>query len=226
VSAGSFPQTDASRLRRLAERGSHDRSLIHEILDAGIVAHVGLATERGPVVIPMAYARDGERLLLHGAPASRLIRHAASGERLCVTVTLLDGLVLARSAFHSSMNYRSVVAFGQARAIEAGPEKQRALTLLTEHLLPGRSAEARPMTAQEIAGTQILGFAIEEATAKVRSGPPEDPEEDLAFPVWAGVLPLRIVPGPPEPAPDLSAGIEPSAVVTGYARFRSGPRQG
>lgn len=215
-----FQETDRSRVRRHPERGSHDRQAIHAILDEGLVAHVGFSVDGQPFVIPMAYARDGERLLLHGSPASRLIRSLGDAAAACVTVTLLDGLVLARSAYHSSMNYRSVVVFGKARPIREPERKRAALGRLTEHLLPGRTAEIRPISEGELNGTEVLEIEIEEATAKVRSGPPSEPEADVAAPVWAGVLPLPFSVGAPEPAPNLAPGIAPSPVVSAYARPR------
>jgi hypothetical protein len=220
TSSTPFPESERSRVRRHPERASHDRQAIHAILDEALIAHVGFAVEGRPFVVPMACARDGERLLLHGSPASRLIRTLGEGVDACVTVTLLDGLVLARSAYHSSMNYRSVVVFGKARPIQEPARKRAALEHLTEHLLPGRVAEIRPISEGELNGTEVLELEIEEATAKVRSGPPSEPEADVAFPVWAGVLPLPFSVGAPEPAPNLARGIEASRVVTEYARPR------
>jgi uncharacterized protein len=222
MSSTEFPESSRSRVRRHPERASREREVVHAILDEGLIAHVGFVADGRPVVIPMACARDGERLLLHGSPASRLMRTLGDGVDACVTVTLIDGLVLARSAYHSSMNYRSVVVFGRARPIRDAGRKRAALERLTEHLLPGRVREIRPMTEAEQNGTEVLEFEIEEATAKVRSGPPSEPDADIAHPVWAGVLPLQLAVGGPEPAPNLARGIEPSRVVTAYARPRSG----
>jgi len=219
MSDHDYDSTDRSRVRRRPERGSHERAVVEEILDDGLVCHVGFVADGRPIVIPMGYARDGERLLLHGAPASRLVKTLEAGAEACISVTLLDGLVLARSAFNSSMNYRSVVVFGKCRSL-AAEDRRKALEILTEHFAPGRGAEARPMSEEEIAGTVVLAVSIDEATAKVRTGDPVDPEEDLSFPVWAGVIPLRLRPGTPIPASNLAAGIEPSRVVTEY---RPGP---
>ena len=213
-----FPASERSRVRRHPERGSHDRALVHAILDEALVCHVGLIVDGRPLVIPMAYGREGDRLFLHGAVASRLLRSLAGGVEACVTVTLLDGLVLARSTFSSSLNYRSVVAFGRASRVEGEAERRRALELIVEHLIPGRTAEARSANPAELGATEVVEFAIEEATAKVRSGPPKEPEDDLALPVWAGVIPATLAWGAPEPAPNLRGGIEASAVVAGYRR--------
>jgi uncharacterized protein len=180
-------RTDRARVRRHPERGSVDRRLVHAILDEGLVAHVGLVADGQPLVIPMSYGRAGDRLILHGAVPSRLMQTLAAGVPACVTVTLLDGLVLARSAFSHSMNYRSVVCFGRARPVEAADAKRRALDTLVEHLVPGRTRDARAPNARELSATAVLDFEIEEASAKVRSGPPRESAEDLPLPVWAGV---------------------------------------
>ena len=218
MSTPAFPGSERSRVRRHPERGSHDRALVHAILDEALVCHLGLVVENRPLVIPMAYGRDGDRLFLHGASASRLLRALAGGVEACVTVTLLDGLVLARSTFSSSLNYRSVVAFGRATRVEGEEARRRALDVIVEHLIPGRTAEARPPNAAELAATEVVEFAIEEATAKVRTGPPKEPEEDVALPVWAGVIPSALTFGTPEPAPNARGGIEASVVVSGYRR--------
>ena len=212
-----YADLERSRVRRLPERGSRERALVHAILDEGLVGHVGFASERGPVVIPMLYARDGERLYLHGSPASRLLRTLSRGVPVCITVTHVDGLVLARSAFHHSMNYRSAVVFGTTREVEDLEEKRRALGRVVEHVVPGRSGGTRPPNDFEEKYTRVLAVEIEEASAKVRSGGPKDDEADFALPHWAGVIPLRLVPGAPQPEPDLAPGI----AVPGYAeRYR------
>lgn len=199
-----LPRTDRTTVRRRRERGSHDRAVIHAILDEGLVCHVGFTDPEGhPVVIPMAYGRRGDHLLLHGSVASRLMRRLADGAEVCVTVTLVDGLVLARSTFHSSMNYRSVVVFGRAREVTDEAGKAAALAALTEHLAPGRGADARGPTAQELAATTVLELPLGEASAKMRGGPPKDAQEDYALPVWAGVVPLSLAAGTPEPDPRL-----------------------
>ncbi len=193
-------------VRRQPKRGAYDRATIDAILDEGLVAHVGLVDDGQPFVIPMAYARDGDRLLLHGSVSSRLAKRLAEGVPACVTVTLLDGLVLARSLFHSSMNYRSVVALGTAAAIADEAEREAALVTLSEGLVPGRSAEARGPSPKELAVTTVLSFPLDEVSAKSRTGPPIDDPADLELPVWAGVVPLALRPGVPEPAPDVPGG--------------------
>lgn len=198
-----FPVTARNRLKRLPERGLYDQETVFAILDAALMCHVALVQEGQPVVIPTLHARDGDRLLLHGASSSRLIRHLQAGNEACVAVTILDGIVLARSVFEHSMNYRSVVLFGKGEAVQDEAEKRRALQLFTEKLLPGRWQDARQPTATELKATGVVSLPIESATAKVRTGGPEDPAEDLELPVWAGVLPLHIVAGAPEAAENL-----------------------
>jgi hypothetical protein len=218
VETTAYTDAERSRVRRLPERGSRERALVHAILDEGMLCHVGIATERGPVVIPTLYARDGERLYLHGSPASRLLRSLARGIPICLTVTHVDALVLARSAFHHSMNYRSVVLFGTAREVEDLEEKRRALRLLVEHIVPGRSGETRGPNAFEETYTRVLAVEIEEASAKVRAGGPKDDDADLALPHWAGVIPLRVAPGAPEADPGLAPGIAVPAYARRYRR--------
>jgi uncharacterized protein len=214
-------KTPRTSVRRLKERGAYDRETIYRILDEGLVAHAGFAVDGRPFVIPMAYARQGDRLILHGSVASRLLATLAQGVETCVTVTLLDGLVLARSVFHHSMNYRSVVVLGVATPIRDPEEKMAALEALTEHLVPGRWAEARRPSKKEFAATEVLALPIDEASAKVRSGPPGDAKADLGLPVWAGVIPFApTAPGAPVPAPDLKPGIPVPGSVTGYRRGR------
>jgi hypothetical protein len=189
--------TKRTELRRIPNRGSHDWETIHEILDAGFLAHVGFCVDGQPFVIPTLYGRDGEKLYLHGSAASRMLRELATGIPACVTVTLVDGLVLARSAFHHSMNYRSVVAFGTAREIADSGQKIQCLRVISEHLIAGRWADVRGPSEKELKATRVLEFPIEEASSKVRSGPPVDDESDYDLPVWAGVLPLEIKSRPP-----------------------------
>lgn len=186
--------TIRTELRRLPNRGSHEAEVVHGILDTAFLAHVGFSLDGQPFVIPTLYGREGDRLYLHGSAASRMLRELDSGIAACVTVTLVDGLVLARSAFHHSMNYRSVVAFGTARKIVSAAEKERALRIISEHLISGRWNDVRLPTEQELKATAVLEFTIEEASAKIRTGPPLDDEEDYALPVWAGVLPLELTP--------------------------------
>jgi len=213
--------TRRTTVRRNAKRGAYDREVVNAILDAGVVAHVGFLHEGQPYVIPMSYARDGHRLLLHGAGGSRLMRTLASGAPACVTVTLLDGIVLARSVFHHSMNYRSVVALGSAKKLE-GAEKAAALETLVEGLVPGRSREARGPDRAELAATMILAFPLDEVSAKARSGPPADDPADVELPIWAGTIPLTLRAGPAEPAPD-AGGIEMPPSVRRYLDESNGP---
>ena len=204
------PRSERTRVRREPHRGHYDRATIDAILDEGLVAHVGFTGAEGqPWVIPMLYARDGDRLLIHGSSASRLLTTLAGGIDVCVTVSLFDGLVVARSAFNSSFNYRSVVAVGRARAVEEPAAKWEALRLLTEFLIPGRWDDCRQPTGQELKATLILEMPIDEASAKIRTGPPNDDEADLALSHWAGVIPFAKGTLPPLPDPRLSAGILP-----------------
>jgi nitroimidazol reductase NimA-like FMN-containing flavoprotein (pyridoxamine 5'-phosphate oxidase superfamily) len=205
------------KVRRMPERAQYDRAGINAILDEGLLAHVGMVTSHGPVVIPMLYARDGEMLYLHGSAASRLLREGR-GVQLCVTVSIIDGLVVARSLAHHSMNYRSVVVMGEASPIENFAEKSRVLDVLSEHVIPGRVEATRPHLEKEIKGTLVLSMSIAEASAKVRTGPPIDEEEDYALDTWAGVLPLGISVGEPLPDPRLAAGIEAPRHITSWQR--------
>ena len=189
--------TARTAVRRRPERGRYDRAEVEAILDEGLVAHVGLAVDGQPFVLPMAYARVGGHVYLHGSAASRLLRGLAAGAPVCVTVTLLDGLVLARSAFHHSMNYRSVVVVGRAVAVTDPGERERALAALVDHAVPGRSEEVRSPTRKELAATLLVRVALQEVSAKMRTGPPLDDDDDLDLPVWAGVLPLRLAAGDP-----------------------------
>jgi nitroimidazol reductase NimA-like FMN-containing flavoprotein (pyridoxamine 5'-phosphate oxidase superfamily) len=193
--------TPRTTLRRLPERGDHRPETVRAILDEGLVAHVGFAVDGQPWVIPVTYARLDHAVYLHGSVANHLLRTLASGVEVCLTVTLLDGLVLARSAFHHSMNYRSVVVFGVAQRVDDEAEKQRAFAALVERMAPGRStAGVRLPSAAESRKTLVVRLAIDEASAKIRTGPPLDDPEDLGLPVWAGVIPLRLTPGAPLPA--------------------------
>jgi len=186
-----YPRTGRTQVRRLPERATYDRATVHAIIDEGFVCHVGFVVEGQPFVIPTGYARVGETLYLHGSTGSRL--GLRPGMDICVTVTLVDGLVLARSAFHHSMNYRSVVAVGRTRAITDPDEKDAALRALVDHIVPGRSHDVRGPDRRELAATAVLALPLVEVSAKVRGGPPKDDEPDHALPVWAGVLPLRQV---------------------------------
>jgi nitroimidazol reductase NimA-like FMN-containing flavoprotein (pyridoxamine 5'-phosphate oxidase superfamily) len=222
----SFTPTERSALKRLPKRGVYEREGVHQILDEGFICHVGFVSGGQPFVIPTGYARSGDTLYLHGAQASRMLRVLREGVDVCVTVTLVDGMVMARSAFHHSMNYRSVVVFGRARAVEGRAEKLAALRALTEHLAPGRWDEVRQPTDGEMRATLVLALPLAEASAKVRTGPPLDDEEDYALAVWAGVVPLRVEAGEPVADPRLPEGIEPSPHVANYARGGRGETRG
>jgi uncharacterized protein len=206
--------TERTELRRLPKRGSHDWETIHKILDAAFLAHVGFNMNDQPFVIPTLFGRDGDKLYLHGSAASRMLRELEKGLPVCVTVTLVDGLVLARSAFHHSMNYRSVVAFGTAHTIKDPEQKAAALRHISEHLIAGRWAEVREPNEKELKATAVLEFAIEEASAKIRTGPPLDDEEDYDLPVWAGIVPLRITAG----VPIADSRLKPGLAVPQYIR--------
>jgi uncharacterized protein len=204
ATAAPSPRT---RVRRNPKRGDYDRATIDAVLDEAPVAHLGFVHDGQPYVIPTLHARVGDEVLLHGSTASRMFRALAAGAPLCLTVTLIDGLVLARSAFHHSMNYRSVVLLGCARAVEGPEEKTAALRAFTEKLLPGRWDAVRPPTRQELKGTKVLALPIDEASAKLRTGPPADDDEDYALDTWAGVVPLRLSPGAPLADPRLDPAI-------------------
>ena len=188
---------------RLPKRGDYSPETIHGILDAGFLCHIGFVVNGQPFVIPTGYGRSGDTLYFHGSAASRMLQTLAAGVEVCVTVTLLDGLVLARSAFHHSMNYRSVVLFGTATLVESPEEKTEALRVISEQIVPGRWKDVRWPTEQELKATKVLALTISEASAKVRTGPPLDDEEDYALPVWAGVLPLSVRAEAPLPDPRL-----------------------
>lgn len=197
-----------SQVKRLPERGHYDREVIDPILDEGQIGHVGISSEYGPVVIPMLYARQDADLLMHGSVVSRLLKTLGDGVDACFSMTLLDGMVLARSTFHHSCNYRSVVAFGKAHLITEEAEKRAGLDHIVEHLVPGRSADARGPNRKELNATTLIRFEVSEASAKIRSGPPGDAKADYELDHWAGVLPVRQQYGDPVPDPDLRAGIE------------------
>jgi uncharacterized protein len=218
-SDGPTPRTT---VRRLPERGHYDAPTIHAILDAAFICHVGFVDEGQPFVIPTAFARVGERLYVHGSAASRMLRTLASGAPACVTVTLVDGLVLARSAFHHSINYRSVVVVGAATEITDPAEKSRALDAIVEHIVPGRASAVRAPSENELKATRAAWFPLDEASAKLRTGPPKDDDEDYALPVWAGVLPLSLTPLAPVPDPRMPEGIPLPEHVSGWPR---GPRR-
>jgi nitroimidazol reductase NimA-like FMN-containing flavoprotein (pyridoxamine 5'-phosphate oxidase superfamily) len=200
-----FTKTDRNRINRLPKRGHYDRETIYHILDEALICHVGFAEKGQPYVIPINFARVEDTIVLHGANASRLLKHIEAGHPVCVTATIVDGLVLARSVFHHSVNYRSVVLFGKGRAVEDEQEKLAALKAITEHLIPGRWGEARLPNHKELNATRVVSIKINEASAKVRIGPPVDEQEDYSLPVWAGVLPLQEIALSPirdEPLPE------------------------
>ncbi len=209
-------RTDRTTLRRLPNRGAYDRASIHSILDEGLICHVGFVVDGQPYVIPTIHVRVGEQLFFHGSPASRMLRALEQGVEACVTVTLLDGLVLARSAFHHSMNYRSAIVFGTAMPVESSEEKLRVLRALSDHLIKGRWQEVRSPSPSELKGTLVLSLPIDEASAKVRAGPPVDDEDDYGLPVWAGVLPLKIVATEPVADTRLPQDIAPPSYITRY----------
>jgi len=213
------PPSERVRLRRKRERGSHERAAIDAILDEALIAHVGIADEHGqPFVIPTLHARIGDAVYLHGSTASRTLRALRDGAPACLTVSLLDGLVLARAAMHHSANYRSVMLLGQARVVESEQEKLLALEAIVEHIVPGRSAEARPPSENELKATTVLALGIDETSAKIRSGPPQDDEEDHALPIWAGVIPLVTEAREPQPDPRLDPAIAAPRSATDYRR--------
>lgn len=211
-------QTERTSMSRHDERGSYDRQLAWSILDEALVAHVGLTTDQGVVVMPMTYARRGDELVLHGAVASRWLSGTEEGQPISVCVTLLDGLVLARSAFAHSMNYRSVIAFGPAHVVSGEPEKMAAFRALLEHLVPGRWDDCRQPDRKEVAATTVLSMRLDEASIKVRSGPPKDALRDAGEACWAGVIPLRLTAGEAIPDPALTGGIPLPGYAVGYAR--------
>ncbi len=213
------PPSDRVRLRRKRERGRYDRDAIYSILDEALIAHLGIVEPGGqPVVTPTLHARSGEVVYCHGAVASRTLKALAAGAPACLTVSLIDGLVLARSAMHHSANYRSVVVMGTARVLDDPEEKLAALEAVVEHIVPGRWAHVRHPTANELKATAVLALPLAEASAKIRTGAPMDDEEDYALETWAGVIPLRTSIGPLEPDPRLRVGIEPPYHASAYAR--------
>jgi len=205
--APSDEQRSRTEVRRHPERGAYDRSVIEEILDEALFCHVGFVHEGQPFVIPTIHARAGDTLFIHGSPASRMLRELADGIDVCVTATLLDGLVLARSVYNHSMNYRSVVVLGRARPLSDRGQKLAALEAIVEHVVPGRWSDARQPTEKELAGTLVLALPLDEASAKTRSGPPKDFEADVTLPIWAGVIPLSLRSSLPAADPSLAPGI-------------------
>ena len=214
----TISKTARTTVKRLPKRGVYERQAIYQILDEGLICHVGFLSEGHPVVIPTGYARVGDVLYVHGSQASRMLRTLATGVDVCVTVTLLDALVLARSAFHHSMNYRSVVVFGRATEVRKDSEKLAALRAFSEHMIPGRWDEVRQPTEQELGATSVLVLPLAEGSAKVRTGPPLDDEEDYAFPIWAGLIPLNLAAKAPVPDPRLTPDIEAPSYCYNYSR--------
>jgi len=210
----NYTPSARTRVVREPHRGVYDRATAYQILDEGFICHVGFIADGQPFVIPTGYGRAGDNLYIHGSAASRMLRNLDQGVAVCVTVTLLDGLVLARSIFNHSMNYRSVVVLGTAVAVQDPREKLEALRALSEHILPGRWQESRQPNERELKATLVMRLPITEFSAKVRQGPPIDDEEDYSYPTWAGVIPLQTVAGPPINDPRL----EPGRAVPGYAR--------
>jgi uncharacterized protein len=206
-------------VRRHPERGRYERATVHAILDEAVVCHLGVVVDSQPLVMPTAFARVEDTLYLHGAAANQGLS-AAAGAPICVTVSLIDGLVFSRSAFGHSMNYRSVVVLGTGRAVEDPGEHERALEAVVEHIAPGRWGEVRTPSAKEVALTRVIALDLDECSAKVRSGPPVDPSSDRALPIWAGEVPLRLVAGSPVTAPEVPAGVaEPLSVTAAQRRF-------
>ena len=214
----TFTPTDRTTLKRLPKRAEYDRGAVYKILDEAFICHVGFTAGDKPIVIPTSYARIDDNLYVHGSAASRMLRSLEEGIDVCVTVTLIDGLVLARSAFHHSINYRSVVIFGTASVVIDPDEKIGILHALTDHIVPGRWAAVRPPNDSELRSTMVLKLPLVEVSAKVRTGPPIDDEEDYELSVWAGVVPLRLTSGPPIKDDRLPAGIEPPEYATNYVR--------
>lgn len=214
----SIKPTERTRVKRLPKRGDYDRDVINAILDEGFICHIGFVADGQPYVIPTGYARIGNDLYIHGSAASRMLRGIAEGIGVCVTVTQVDGLVLARSAFHHSINYRSVVILGKAELVETADEKNAVLEAFTEHVIPGRWAEVRWPNELELKATTVLKLPINEASAKIRTGGPVDVEEDYAMNVWAGVIPLKLTNSDPIPDDRLADGIAIPAHVINYDR--------
>lgn len=211
--------TDRTRVRRLPERGKYERADLDAILDEALICHVGFVDDAEPYVIPTIHARDGDTIYFHGSPASRMLRLMKEGVPVCVTATILDGIVVARSVFHHSMNYRSATVFGTARLVDDEEERLHAMEMVTEHVLPGRWDEARHPSETESRGTLLVAVSIEEFSVKVRTGPPGDDEADYDLPIWAGVIPLELTAEELEPDPVLTGGIEvPESVLALAAR--------
>jgi uncharacterized protein len=222
--ATEYEQTKRTRIYRKPGRGSYDRDLVHSILDEALICHIGFVQDGQPYVIPTIHARMGETIYLHGANGNRMFRALAEGADCCLTVSLIDELVLARAAMHHSMNYRSAMVFGTASEVSDPAEKERGLRAVIEHVAPGRSEEVRGPDASELSSTRVLSLPIEEASAKVRTGPPVDDDEDLDLPNWAGRLPVSLSAGEPIPAPELAGDLPVPEHVSAWSRRRNGLR--
>jgi nitroimidazol reductase NimA-like FMN-containing flavoprotein (pyridoxamine 5'-phosphate oxidase superfamily) len=216
MTAASFKPTPRTRVKRLPKRGHYDRETVYAILDAGVICHVGYAIEGQPFVTPTSYWREGDHVYWHGSSASRMLRKLEQGIAACLTVTLVDGFVLARSGFHHSINYRSVMALGTARPVTDPQAKLAALENFIERVFPGRWPELRPVTEQELKATTVLGMALDEVSAKLRTGGPIDDEPDYALPIWAGILPIGVAAGSPEPDARLFPGTKLPAYLKGW----------
>jgi len=214
--AGEFTPSGRSRVKRLNQRAAYDKATVYGVLDQGLICHVAYVIEDQPYITPTAYWREGDRVLWHGSSASRMLRTVKEKVPVSLNVSFFDGLVLARSGFHHSINYRSVTLFGRAEALTGEAEKLAALEAFTERVIPGRWPELRAPTSQEIKATTVVWMEIEEASAKIRTGPPADDEEDYALPIWAGVVPLGTVIGEPIPDPRLDAAIAPPAYLKDF----------
>lgn len=213
-----FPKTEKNRIKRLPKRGHYDRETIYQILDEALICHVGFVEKKQPYVIPINFARVDDEIVFHGAKASRLLDHIEAGNPVCIEATIVDGLVLARAVFHHSVNYRSVVVFGKGRCVEGEQEKLAALEAVVEHLIPGRWREARPPNRKELNATRVVAVKIDEASAKIRVGPPVDDAEDYAMPIWAGLLPLQESPLSPIRDERLSQDISIPGYIANYSR--------
>jgi nitroimidazol reductase NimA-like FMN-containing flavoprotein (pyridoxamine 5'-phosphate oxidase superfamily) len=223
----SQPSSERTTVKRMPHRGVYDRAVINSILDEGLICHLGFSVDSQPYVLPAIYARDGERMLIHGSAASRMLRSIRNGVPVCATVTLIDGLVLARSAYHHSMNYRSVVILGNATEISAGARKLDAMRMIVNHVVPGRWNDVRDPSEAEIRATMVLALPLNEASAKVRTGPPIDDEKDYALSTWAGVVPLSLDAHAPIADPSLPAGISSPSYAQFYRRrpFKGGTNE-
>jgi nitroimidazol reductase NimA-like FMN-containing flavoprotein (pyridoxamine 5'-phosphate oxidase superfamily) len=217
MNATPLSSTARTTLRRHKERGQADRAELYEVLDTGLICHLGVVADGGPVVLPTAYGREGDTLYLHGSSANQAFG-AVAGQQVCVTVTHIDGLVCARSVFSHSMNYRSAVIFAAAAVVTDADERRQALRIITDHLIPGRWAAARQPTTKEMAATAVLRLPLHEASVKIRTGMPGDPDEDLGLDVWAGVLPIAMTFGEPQPDPRL----RPEIPLPAHIKDRAG----